>query len=615
MFCNHGHLKVFVTGIGLFILFSNALFGNVDTERFYQLDETVVTASRAPTAFFDLDRSVTVFTRDEIEAAPVNNVFELLEYVSSVDLKQRGPQGVQGDVSIRGSSFEQALILVDGIKVGDPQTGHHNLSLPINLSDVERVEVLKGHGSKLYGPNAFGGVINFITNRDAERELKVEAELGDYSSYSAGLSASVPFKNHQQRISLSKRKSDGYRYNTYFDILTLSYSSNYNIAPGNKVNFSVGYTDKDFGANDFYYENPDQKEHIKTGFIRAGANWEQGSFSLVPNVYYRYNEDDYFFTYNDAWDKNSHITDIYGAELQVVFLSKLGYSALGGELRSESIRSTQLGKHSRLEDGLFFEHRIELFDRLDLVSGGFATYYSDWGWMLWPGFDLGLRCSDKVRVYSSIGRAFRVPSYTELYYTGGGNEGNPDLRPEKSWTGEMGLRWLDEYFGGDITIFRREGDELIDWIRYDDSSSWEATNISELTVNGLEFNLTFNSKARADDLPFTQIRLGYTLLDSDKEDVDFQSKYILNYLHHQLILSLQNDLFFGFKQGWSFRFEDRLQDEGHFLADMKITYTYKKSAVFISVTNIFDTPYSETGSIPMPGRWVKAGLSYTIFGR
>ncbi|MCW8850669.1 MAG: TonB-dependent receptor plug domain-containing protein, partial [Melioribacteraceae bacterium] len=233
---------------------------NAQSEFEHNLDSVIVTANRAESNFSEIGRSISVIAQKEIELLPINNIQDLLELTSGLDVKQRGPEGVQADVAIRGGSFEQTLILIDGIKLTDPQTGHHNMNLPISFSQVERVEILKGQGSQTYGANAFSGVVNIITKKNAVNNLNIELNGGENNYYNLGINGSLKLGNTNHHLSVDKSKSDGYRYNTEFDNYNLSMNNSFNLS-NSVINTLIGYADKNFGANSYYTTRfPDQAE-------------------------------------------------------------------------------------------------------------------------------------------------------------------------------------------------------------------------------------------------------------------------------------------------------------------------------------------------------------------
>ena len=250
------------------------LFGQ-DSLAVYNLDENiVVSASRIPTNFPTVARSIIVIDQDRIVSSDAQSLEQLFEDNAGIDLQQRGDNGVQADLNIRGTTFEQSLILINGIKISDPQTGHHTMNIPLTINDIQKIEILKGHGSRLYGPNAFGGVINIITKNVSKTEVSILSVLGENKFYERAFSISLPMGIGGHRFSISQKESDGFRENTDFKIKTASYGFNYKLGEHCFSMFS-GLIDKQFGANSFYHPAfPNQWEHTQTSTFNIGANGE-----------------------------------------------------------------------------------------------------------------------------------------------------------------------------------------------------------------------------------------------------------------------------------------------------------------------------------------------------
>lgn len=279
------------TVVLLTIALTLSIFAGVFAQDDYiqQIDGIVVTASRSPSAFNDLARSITIIGPSEIEEMPAGSIADLLSGVLSADVRNRGVHGVQADISLRGGTFEQVLILIDGIKVSDPQTGHHNLNLPITRSEIERIEILSGAASKLYGPNAMGGVINIITKKETSRKVHLEASGGEFGLSELAGRVTLPVG----AFSTSRKKSNGYIENTEFDILTLSYANSI-LLGGAGINFSARYMDKEFGAYKFYSDFfPNEWEATEALFLTADANLKAARFSIIPRVSWRRHKDDF----------------------------------------------------------------------------------------------------------------------------------------------------------------------------------------------------------------------------------------------------------------------------------------------------------------------------------
>ncbi len=582
-------------------------------EKEYKLNEIVVTAGRAPISFLNLSRTVSILNSLEIQCLPVNNIQDLLQHISAVDLRIRGAEGVQADVGIRGGTFEQTLILIDGVKISDPQTGHHNLNIPISLENVEQIEILKGQGSRIFGPNAFSGVINIITKKMKESSLSFSALGGEHGLFETNIFASLPFGVFGNNFSYSKKRADGYRYNTDFDITNFSIGEN--VALGKSVvNLFFGFVDKKFGANSFYSDRfPNQWEHTTTKFLNASAEFGSGNLTFSPKIYWRRNNDDYRLdNLRPDWYRNIHKTNSYGAELQSTFKTSLGISSVGGEISKEEIESTNLGSHNRLKGGLFAEQNFEPIENLSVSIGFFLYSYSKIGWKFWPGFDAGYQLNESVRIFAAYGSAFRIPTYTELYYKSPANMGNPNLQYEKTTNYEIGLRLAKNFLQADAALFFKYGDNLIDWVRSSKSEPWKVENVTKVKTYGTEFTITFFPQDLIRQIPITKFSIGYTFLTANRNAGVFESKYLLDHLRHQLIFALSYYLPLRIRQNWSFRYEDRQNFEPQFIIDTQLSAQYDKLNIFLRAANLFNKPYFDIAGVPLPGRWLSAGVKYSI---
>lgn len=579
-----------------------------------QLENIIVTASRTHLNSSDLTRNVEIITAEEIKKAPVSSVQDLLKYSAGIELKRRGVDGVQGDVSIRGGSSEQTLIMIDGVKVLDPQTSHHNLNLPVSLNDIERIEILKGQGSHVYGPNAFSGIINIITRNGSKKSLSLEAAGGQNNYYDYNLGASYPAGNLGNHLSFSRQKSDGYIHNTGFGITNFSYKSSLKIENGD-LNLFFGYNDKKFGANSFYSDAfPNQWEHTTTKFLNLSGNIGSGIFSISPKIYWRRNDDDYQLDYqNPSFYENIHQSDTYGAELQSTIVTGFGTAAVGGEFVNYKLTSTNLGSHNQNRGGIFLEHNFSPLKNLIVIIGGFAYNYSDIGWKLWPGVDLAYRFSKNVKVYGSAGKAFRVPSYTELYYRSPNINGNPYLKPEETLDFETGVKYSINVLTIGGSLFYNAGKNIIDYARIDDSQPWTARNIAKVNTNGFELELALKPSSFILGFPIEKIDIGYSYINSDKKTENFNSLYVLDYLRDQLVINILANWGLEILQSINLRYENRVNFEDAFIVDSQLSRAFDRFDIFIKATNIFDETYHEIGGVLLPGRWLKAGVKFNLF--
>ncbi len=578
----------------------------------HEMNEVVVSAARVPLTFSDLARTVIVLDQSTISAMSTDNIQDLLKYVGGVDLKLRGVEGVQGDISIRGGTSEQTLILIDGIKLSDPQTSHHNLNLPVTLENIERIEILKGHGSRIYGPNAFSGAVNIITKKERLPSLGISMLGGEHNLFETNFSASYPVGITNNTVSVSKKKSDGYTFNTAFDITNFFLQQSTELG-GNNINVMFGYDDKKFGANSFYSNLfPNQWEHTTTKLLAGTADLQAGILILSPKVYWRRNDDDFFLDHNRPdWNRNIHQTNSYGGEIQSSVKSSIGTTTFGGEFAEDEIASTNIGDHTRTKGGFFAEQVIEPLKNFSSSFGIFAYNYSGIGWKFWPSIDAAYHLSDQAKIYGSIGRAFRMPTFTDLYYVSPANIGNPNLIYEETTNYELGFSFLESFIDAGMSVFLNDGHNLIDWVRNTDSAPWTVQNVANVKTYGVELNTTVDLRKLLENPILRTVGVSYTYLTANRQTGNYQSKYLLDHLNHQLIVNLTNTLPLGILQSWSFRYEDRQNYQSHFLLDTQLTKHFSDFELLFRANNLFNKTYSDFPGVPLPGRWLSVGLKYS----
>lgn len=612
----------------------------------YDLDEIEVSAQRTPALYSQVARIVSVIGRKEIEAAPVQNIQDLLEYVAGVDVRQRGSEGVQADISIRGSTFDQILVLLNGINITDPQTGHHNLNLPVSLAQIERIEVLEGPAARVYGPNAFSGAINIVTRQNDDSSVELSSTTGSFGYFDGNASMALKNGKWNHSLGFNLKQSDGYTDNTDFSDLNGFYSNQLKAKTG-KFSFQSGASQKGFGANSFYTPKyPNQYEATKTLF--TSVRWESsGRFHFAPAVYYRRHFDCFELFRSDppAWytGHNYHLTNIYGANINGWTEWQLGKTALGAEYRSENILSNVLGKDletpqkvpgedaqftksdSRNTFSVFLEHSVYL-QNWTMTAGVLANTISgsDLGINFFPGFDVSYQVTDFIKLYGSYNTSLRMPTFTDLYYQGPTNVGNPNLKPERSETFEGGFKLNHSVFRGHLLFFYRKGHNIIDWIKTDTSEKWQPQNLTELRSFGTEIQMEiYLQKKYGRYVP--DLRISYLYNNQTKEDGDFISRYVLDNLKNKLTgsisqqivknLALNLQVVYQDREGSYIKYENT-QEIGEtdylpfWLFDGKLLWQLKRMTVFASVNNIFNTEYTDIENVVQPGRWIKAGLSY-----
>jgi len=579
----------------------------------HKLDEVVVTSLHRPTLLFDVNRSIEIFPAQKIVTAPINSVQDYLSYSNSVELSQRGANGVQADIGIRGGNFEQTLIMLDGIKIVDPQTGHHNLNLPITTLNIEQVEVVKGNSSNINGANAFSGLVNFRTKRNKFNSLALKLEGGNFGLYSGSLFGSYNIGNLSNNISIEQNHSDGYHDNTEYDITNISYGASFTTKKS-VLDFFAGYTDKSFGANSFYtVAFPLQSETTKTTFLKTSFEYGDDNLNSSAKIFWRKNDDEFLLNKTDpSFYRNIHTVNTYGGEIDFFLKSSIGATSIGGEYVYDDIVSSNLGDHNRDRFGLFIEHQFNEFKNLNFGVSGFAYNYSTIGWKLWPGMELGYSVTPDINLFATFSRGFRIPTYTELYYNDPRTQGNPNLEYEETTNYEIGVKYFNSKFTASTSVFYKDGSNIIDWVFIEQGSPWEAMNITNLITTGIEINLNSNLNFAFPNQPINSISFKYTYLDSDYNSGDFTSRYLLKYLKHQGIVSINHNLFWDIKTDWYFRYEERYNLESNFITDLRVGKSFNSIDVFVKATNLFDVDYFDFIGVPLPGRWITGGIKYII---
>lgn len=612
----------------------------------YKLDEIEISAQRSPALYSQVARVVTVISQKEIEAAPAKSIQELLDYVAGVDIRQRGAEGVQADISIRGGTFDQTLILLNGINITDPQTGHHNLNIPVPYNQIERIEILEGPAARVYGPNAFAGAINIITRQDVNNSFRGSLTGGSFRYFDTSVSGNFVTEKLSHSLSMYLKSSDGYIDNTDFEEKGVYYTNQLNGNTG-RLNFQAGLSDKGFGANSFYTPKyPNQYENVQT-FLTSLKYASFSRFHLTPLVYWRRHQDRFeLFRENPpAWYKshNYHLTNIIGANVNSWYQWKLGKSSVGLEYRSENILSNVLGEsldepvevpgknafytksQNRSTFSGFIEH-VYYLEKLSVSAGLMGNYItqSGRGINLFPGVETSFQLNNSIRLFGNFNTSLRMPTFTDLYYAGPTNIGNPDLRPEVTSMLETGVVLKTKKLQGRVVGFYRKGDDVIDWVRTSSSEKWQPQNLTSISSYGTEVQMQSNLKQVFGTCWPDKLAVNWLFVNLSKHESEFISYYVLDNLKNKINISLNKEIgrFFLIdirstyqqREGTYTSFEngswgDEVGFKPFWLFDSKFSWRLKYCNFFVSVNNILNTSYYDIGNVVQPGRIIKLGVS------
>lgn len=578
------------------------------------INEVVVHEQRLGIAFGQSSRSIEVVTRQEIEQSTADNIAELLTQVAGIDVRQRGINGVQSDIGIRGGTFDQTLVLIDGIKLTDPQTGHHSMNLPIALENIQRIEILKGAAARIYGANGFAGAINIVTKQADANKISARIELGENDLHDIALSQQIKKGKWSNTIAVKDQESSGYKYNTDYHIRHYNLLSQYGEA-GNKLSLVAGHSFRKFGANGFYASPDfmDQYEETHTTFGALSYERLVGDWMIMPKVSYRRNHDDYvFIRSNPAVFNNIHTSQNYQAELQARSSNKLGIFQAGVDFTAMDLESSNLGNHDRTMITFNAEQRFLLMnEKLDITPGIAYTVFSDLDNRFFPGLDIGYEIQPGLRAFANAGYTYRVPTYTDLYYVGPQNIGNADLQAEEAISFELGAKYNKNNWFAQLSYFNRDGKNLIDWTKLDGATKWSPINLGDVNHQGIELSTQYQWKA-TNALSLKNIGLSYTLVDADRVEVNtFESRYALEHVKHQATFNLAYG-YKGFTHSIAARYVDRVNLEDYKVVDMKLMYDNDGRQIFLNISNLFSEEYRESNLVIMPERWITGGLKIDL---
>ncbi len=578
------------------------------------LEEVVLKTGRIDLMFKENSRSVRVITAEELENIPVNSLAELLQNVNGVDIRRRGTDGMQADLYIRGGSFEQTLVLIDGFKTENPQSGHHTMNMMIPIETIERIEIIKGPAARIYGQNAFTGAINIVTKTDVKDAVKGKIGYGSFSSNNIELTGSVKAENTSYQLHYSRRSSDGYRYNTDFKNQNIFLKSRIKTT-SNDIEVLATFMERKFGANGFYASPKfkDQYEETQSSLIGISTSVSGDFLTIKPRIYWKRGQDMYEFVRGKPEIyRNMHITNKIGGAVDLSLSSDFGKTGFGADLAKVYITSNNLGDHERLMLTCFLEHRFSFIDkRFDITPGVALTYYSDFDLKAFPGIDVGFSMNEWIRIYGNLGYTYRIPTYTDLYYESPTTVGNLNLQPERALSSELGVKFFKKQWYADMVVFHRNAKDLIDYVKQNEEDRWQAGNIRELKTLGAESTINYRFKTGKFDQEFN---LGYTFLQDNLKEATYEfSKYSLNSIKHQITAGFDSQFFKYLHQNILYRFVKRPDGSTYQVLDLIFITKFHSVDLSLFLNNLFDESYTETSLVPMPGRNFMFQLSYTFY--
>lgn len=618
----------------------------------YEMDAIEVMGSRVPLKETEAARIVAVLDRRSIENAPVQSVNDLLKYAAGIDVRQRGGMGIQTDISIRGGTFDQITILLNGVNISNPHTGHLAADFPVAIEDIERIEILEGPAARVFGTSAFCGAINIITYSDSESHVQVDGTGGSFGLGGGGMRLNLSGGLWRNQASTSYLRSDGGVSNSDFDVWRAYYQGLYT---GSMVDLRVqfGGTNQKYGANTFYSAKyDDQYEETTRYLLSVQAETKNGPLHLRPSVYWNRSLDHYQLIRHSETGENFHRTDVYGLNLNAYFTTKVGKTSFGMEVRNEGIYSTTLGRpleedqyvdvprhtgekytnhDSRTDISCYAEH-VVLLPRATFSVGVMAdrnTGY-DSKFHFYPGIDIAWRPVSQWKFAVSWDMALRMPTFTDLYYKSPTTEGNVGLHPEETQAISVGAEHRRDGLHVSANVFYHKGKNMIDWVMYTADDIYHSANF-KLDNYGAEANIElFPEEVLGERFFVERLSLGYAYIHQKRhDDVEiYKSNYALEYLRGKLTVGLTHKIWSKLTATWSLRWQDRMgsyiryastSDSGtltsyepYTVIDVRLSWRTERYRLYVECNNLTNKTYYDLGNIPQPGIWVKVGGSYRM---
>ena len=602
------------------------------------LDETLITGTQLPMSAKRAWSKVAVITRQEIERAKCQTINDVLKLCPEVDVRQRGAMGVQTDLSLGGGTFDQVSILLNGININNPQTGHLSADFPVAMSDIERIEILNGASARTFGSQALNGIVNIITRTEPSSNLGAHLEAGSYGTMGIGAHANISTKGIRNRLSTDYLRTDGAVTNSQFGRHRLFYQGRY-ADESNSLSWFAAYSNQRYGANTFYsakYSN--QWEEDQRYMAAVSGESHIGKIKLQPSVSFTRNYDHFQLIRHSSTGENYHRTDVSTLRLTGSGAWLLGTTALGVELRHEGILSTNLGRPLDADQQVRIEHKSNLYyDHRDNRTNtsafvehvvSFRGLVANLGLManrntsvderyrLYPGVDIGYTLSPRLRLFCSWNKSMRMPTFTDLYYKSPTQEGNVGLKPEQLSTVKLGADYSGTVVSASLYGIYRHGTHMIDWVMYTPDDIYHSAAF-RLDNWQLVASATLNlARALAGQKVLKTIRLAYIYNVQERHDDThiYQSNYALDYLRHKLTASLDHAICRNLTATWFLRWQQRrgtyLDYTGaaatqrayrpYTLLDLKLNWTRPAYTLYASLENLLARRYYDLGSVPQP---------------
>ncbi len=636
----------------LLFLLSNPSIGQDSTVKLLQgnvtsvtqtLPEVTLTANGIPQQNDRTGRNIWVIPGSLLSRSPVHSVDDLLRFIPGLEVQQRGPQGTQGDLLIRGGTFQQVLVLIDGIRLNDPLTGHFNAYIPIDPLEIDRIEILKGPAAAVWGSEAVGGVIHILTktfadsNKYGEKDLQAAVGAGEYRLIQAQLRGYIQKKNNRFSLSGSTRNSDGAPQRGtrgFFNLHTAQAAWQHLLKRGWKLRLRTAWDTRDFGAQNFY-----------TGFVSDTATekvsswWNHGQLSRVgtkgswqADLSFKRTLDVYQFRPSATANRNEMDFSQFQLRYQHHSPKNFQYQA-GIQAFQRSIRSNDRGDHRIEQLSLFGVAQYQLPADWMMNGGLRITHDELYGNILIPQLSLSRSGADHQWRFSA-GRSFRDADFTERFnnynksQVSSGRIGNPALTPEDAWQAEIGYDlFFHKKFTLHTSLFYRAHRGLIDWVNTPYAEMPRQSNLLPTGIYALAKNIERVRSIgwEADMQYIDSVGAGRLLAQAgilwlSNEAPSGAAGFYLNSHARFLINGLIQYRIGKWECSLGTLYKERTPQTStplaatltpsYLLMNIKISMESIRGKwyPYLQIDNLTDTRYSDLLGATMPGRWLSGGF-------
>lgn len=564
-----------------------------------QKETIVVTGTFLPAPLSENDRSVELFDTRE-DPLLFTSVIDYLQSDPMIDLQQRAAAGVQADLSILGSTFAETLVLLNGLRMNDAQTSHHDMDIPIPMEATSRIEVLHGAGSTFYGSDAMGGAVNFITEPARATELRLRAGGGNQGFNQQHVFVSLLVHGWSETIAADRDFSSGFIPDRDYRSSSASSETRFKTTLG-QTDIVFAGSDRPFGADQFYGSFPSW-ERTKNWF--ASGQQDLGDRTTAAFGYRRHSDEFVLIRDDPAIYENNHVDQSWQAALRRHDrLSDNTTLSYGAEGQGDSINSNNLGQHARNREAVYANLDFRALHRFSLSAGARDEFFSGGVNVFAPTVSGGFWVKPELKLRASVSHGFRLPTYTDLYYSDPTTIGNPALKPESTWSIDAGADWKPtQRISSGITFFRRWDSNLIDYVQFVPGARYQATNITRLHFAGLEAHSNFLVRGQ-------EIQLAYTFLHGDQILLPGAlSRYVFNYP--------SNNGVFGWTGSWRdwlvartrVGVTQRFQHQAYPVWDLALSRKSGMIRPYLQLANLTNTGFEEVPGVLMPSRSVVAGM-------